>query len=172
MFYELNERVGSSGHHECELVLITPPESRGFTLIEVMVTVAIVAILASIAVPSYQDYVRRSQLQEAFTALADYSVKMEQYYLDNKNYGAASGTDCATANSASAWNSFSPNGAKYFSFACLTCNTGQSYVVTATGLGSLTTGYVYTINQDGTKATTTYAGSAVSESCWRSGSAC
>ena len=61
--------------------------AAGFTLIELMITVAIVAILASIAMPSYQAYVRRGQLADAFKSLADMRVKMEQYYQDNKFYG-------------------------------------------------------------------------------------
>ena len=64
----------------------------GFTLIELVVAVAIVGILASIAMPSYQAYARRGQLADAFTTLADMRVKMEQWYQDNKFYGTASGS--------------------------------------------------------------------------------
>jgi type IV pilus assembly protein PilE len=60
---------------------------RGFTLIEVMIVVAIVAILSSVAYPAYTDYVRRGQLQEAFTNLANYRIQMEQYYQDNGHHG-------------------------------------------------------------------------------------
>ncbi len=66
----------------------------GFTLIEVMIVVAIIAILASIALPSYNDYVRRGQIQEAFGYLSDSRVKMEQYFQDNRNYGTASPGAC------------------------------------------------------------------------------
>lgn len=61
-----------------------------------MVAVAIVAILAGTALPAYTDYVRRGQLPDAFSALADYRVKMEQYYQDRRNYGTAACTDEAT----------------------------------------------------------------------------
>jgi len=137
------------------------PDQTGFTLIEAMVTVAIVAILAGVALPAYQSYVRRGQLSEAGTYLSDYRVKMEQYYQDNKNYG--SGNVCASDATAASWNGFSP-GAKYFTFACATA--GQTHTVTATGNGSLTTGYVYTVDQAGNRGTTMYAGNAVSASCW------
>ncbi len=73
---------------------------QGFTLIEVMIVVVIVAILSSVAYPAYTDYVRRRQLQEAFTNLANYRIQMEPYYQDNRRYTAttASTTCCRTHN--------------------------------------------------------------------------
>ena len=56
------------------------PRSRGFTLIELMIAVAIVAILAAIAIPSYSEYIRRSRITEAISALSGMRVKMEQFF--------------------------------------------------------------------------------------------
>jgi len=147
--------------------------AAGFTLIELMIVVAIVAILATVAFPAYTSYIRRGQMQEAFTNLADYSIKLEQYYEDNKNYGATSGTTCATATTANAWNGFAPTGAAYFTFSCVMANSGQSFTVTATGSGGAVSGgnYIYTIDSAGNKATTKFAGTTVALSCWASRSA-
>ena len=60
--------------------------SRGFTLIELMVTVAIIAILAAIAIPSYQQYVMKSRRTAAKTALLDLASREEKYYATNNAY--------------------------------------------------------------------------------------
>ena len=60
------------------------PRAHGFTLLEVMITVAIVGILAAIAIPSYGDYVTRSRIVEATNALGDYRNRMEKFFLDNR----------------------------------------------------------------------------------------
>lgn len=130
--------------------------------------IAIIAILAAVAVPAYNDYIRRGQIQEAFGFLADYRAKMEQYYQDNRNYGSGACASDATANS---WNSFAPGSAKYFSFSCSTNTasgdtTQQSYTVTATGSAGQAVGHVYTINQTGDRATTKFKGADVAASCW------
>jgi type IV pilus assembly protein PilE len=143
------------------------PKARGFTLIEVMITVGIVAILAGIAVPAYTEYLRRGQLPEAHALLADYKVKMEQYYQDNRNYGV---DNCALAGGVSpSWANFNP-GARNFTFVCQLRNGGQAFTITATGnAASRANGHVYTINeQPGSagRATTSFKGAAVAKPCW------
>ncbi len=142
--------------------------AQGFTLIEVMITVAIVGILAAIAMPSYKSYVRRGQQPEAFNALADYRTKMEQYYQDNRNYGDTTGTVCATSTTANSWNGFVPPGAKYFTYACVTSSTGQAYTITATGSAGQVNGDVYTIDQNGNRTTTVFKATTLSTpaQCW------
>jgi type IV pilus assembly protein PilE len=121
--------------------------SSGFTLIEVMVTVAVVAILAAIAIPSYSQYIMRANIMEAVAGLSDMRVKMEQYYQDQRNYSGGGGITppCQAGTVAPL------PVAKYFTFAC--SNLGATtYTVTATGkAGSNMAGFVYTVDQAGTK---------------------
>ncbi|HZY19495.1 MAG TPA: prepilin-type N-terminal cleavage/methylation domain-containing protein [Ramlibacter sp.] len=144
----------------------TRPQA-GFTLIELMITVAIIAILAGVALPSYRDYVRRGAIPEALAHLSDYRVKMEQYFQDYKDFGTAAGAgNCANGAGAPAWNAFPA--AKYFTFSCsVTGATRNGYTITATGnAGSVVAGHVYTINESNVQQTTQFKGQAVTKGCW------
>ncbi len=80
------------------------PSARGFTLIELMITVAIVAILAAVAIPQYSDYVRKSRRSDAWTLLQTAQQAQERFRLTNTSYatnvtsltGACSGTPCGS----------------------------------------------------------------------------
>ena len=69
--------------------------ARGFTLIEVVIAIAIVGILTAIALPQYSEYVRRSRIVEATNGLNDFRTRMEQFFQDNRSY--ANGVDCGVA---------------------------------------------------------------------------
>lgn len=61
----------------------------GFSLIEVMIVVVILGILTSIAVPGYQEYVRRSQRAEGQAFLLDVAARQERFYAQNNSYMTA-----------------------------------------------------------------------------------
>jgi len=149
-------------------------KQSGFTLLELMIAMAVIGILLAFALPSYQSYVQRGKLSEATATLADLRVKMEQYYQDNRNYGTAGGSCGVAMPTAPA--------AKYFTYTCaLGTDAGdtagdQSYRLTATGNASEgMSGYAFNIDQSNNKQTTAFIGaSGLPASCWlmRKGDTC
>jgi type IV pilus assembly protein PilE len=130
--------------------------ARGFSLIELMVVVAIVGILASIALPSYRDYVTRGKIPDATSALAAKRVQMEQFFQDNQTYAGAPACTSDTKSS------------KYFTFDCSAgAPTTTSYTLVATGVGSMN-GFVYTVDQGNNKRTTItgVSGWTGNDNCW------
>lgn len=63
--------------------------SAGFTLTELMITVVIISILTSIALPSYQNYMRKARRGSAESFLMDLAQRQQQYLLDNRAYASA-----------------------------------------------------------------------------------
>ncbi len=60
--------------------------ARGFTLVEVMVTVAIIAILASVAIPAYQDQIRKARRSDGQSLLLDIAQQQERFLTANSTY--------------------------------------------------------------------------------------
>lgn len=125
--------------------------TRGFTLIEIMIVVLIVAILGAIAVPAYTDYLRRAKITEATSTLSDLRLRAEKYFADNRSYqptppaGFTVGFNTATA-------------AEYFTFACV-ANTSDTFTCTASGVvGSDLDSFVYTINESNVRGSAFPAG--------------
>lgn len=135
---------------------------QGFSLIELMIVVAIVGILSVVAVPAYNNYVIRGKIPEATGNLASKRVRMEQFFQDNRTY--LNGTGCTADTTTS----------KYFDFTCATAPgvvaTATAYTIAAIGKDSMA-GFTYTIDQSNTKTSAIVAPAssdwiASSTSCW------
>lgn len=131
---------------------------NGFTLIEIMIAIAIVGILSAVALPAYTDYLLRGKLTEAYSTLLALRTQAEQYYQDNRTYVGIDARCPATLG-------------QYFLFTC----PGPSlttYTIIATGKpASPVEGFVFNIDQANTRTTTVSgpaaaAGYAASGACW------
>lgn len=129
--------------------------TKGFTLAELLTVVTIIGILSAVGIPAYNDYVTRSKIAEATSALSDGRIKMEQFFQDNRTYigGPA------------------PAATTYFTYiATPPAPTATTYTLTATGIGSML-GFTYTIDQTNSKKTTALPagwipGSGLPATCW------
>jgi type IV pilus assembly protein PilE len=148
--------------------------AKGFTLLELMITVAIVAILASIALPSYNDYVLRGKFTEATGNLADLRVKMEQFYMDNRGYSVPLDAKlCGIPGN----NTPIASDGRYFTYECAPDNANgigaQTYVLTAKGIAAQgLDGIWFTVNERNGKGTQIQGGSTMAKQgytaagCW------
>jgi type IV pilus assembly protein PilE len=131
----------------------------GFSLIELMVTVAIVGILAAIAYPSYRNYVLRGKVVYATNALSAMSANMERYFQDNRQYTTIAGASATSpvyspCDTTYTGNSFT---ADTFNLSCPTY-TASTFTIQATGkVGGPTAGFTYTIDYQGNQASTVAA---------------
>lgn len=129
--------------------------NKGFTLIELMVVVAIIGILASIALPAYSRYVARAKVAEAISQLSDIRNRMERNYQDKRRYSC---DDVVMPTSPTV---------QYFTYSCSTPNGDQTFLITATGIAAQgMSGYEFTINQDNVRRTTAFPDASVPADCW------
>ncbi len=136
--------------------------TSGFTLIEVMIVVAIIGILSAVAYPSYTDYIRRGNRSEATAALLEAQQFMERYYGANNRYSTAADGNPALPTRLQTLPSGGPT--RYTLSVAATVN---SYTLTATPSGTMLADKCgsLTITNTGVKGRSTTA-PTVAE-CWR-----
>jgi len=136
--------------------------NTGFTLIEVMITVAIVSILASVAIPAYMGHVTRGKISKMTSDLSNLRILQEQFFQDNRSYvTTTAGTPCGVT---------APNDDN-FTYTCV--GTASTFTWTAknkanSGLGAVDD-YIYDLDQDGLTQTLTFANTtyATAKNCWQ-----
>ncbi len=132
--------------------------AEGFSLIELMIALAITAIIAVFTVPSYRDHVLRSRIPEATSGLLLTGMRLEQHYQDHRSYANAA-SNCGGALPA----------AGQFTFNCTVPADGQSFLLTATGRGDGSmASFGYTLDHRGTQRTTALPSEwgTVPADCW------
>ncbi len=141
--------------------MIKPSQQRGFTLIELMITVAVVGILAGIAIPAYKEYVQKSRRAEAIAGLQDLRLEQAKYRANNPQYAG----DLATLG----WTDLATD-AYVFS---VESSSSTAFLITAKPDSSTSTGadqandadcLVFAVNQDGP---TTDGGGSDIATCWK-----
>jgi type IV pilus assembly protein PilE len=140
--------------------------ATGFTLIELMIAVVVVAILSAIALPSYTSYVQRGKITEATSSLSELRLRAEKYFADNRTYQNAGATDVGFNEAIT--------GARYFTYDCGAA-TATTFTCTATGVGDMVP-FSYTINESNVRGSdfTDLAGWTDCATRWviRKGDAC
>ncbi|TDV65789.1 type IV pilin protein [Pseudomonas sp. LP_7_YM] len=135
-------------------------DEHGFTLIELMITVAIVAILAAIAYPSYTKYVQRGYRSEGIAMLSDAVARMERYYAQNNTYVGATLSTLGLSTDSKVTTLSSANSKYTLSFSGTPGATTYTLQVVPQDSQAKDTCGTMTINQAGAKTPTT-------AECWR-----
>ena len=115
---------------------------RGFTLIELMIVIAVIAVLAAIALPSYQEYITRSRARTASADLVSLAADLENSFQRNLSYNAIStSSTSATVSASIGWH---PAQDDFFDYTMVVTNSG--YELKAIGKAAMK-GCVLTLNE-------------------------
>ncbi|WP_265921381.1 type IV pilin protein [Cupriavidus nantongensis] len=140
--------------------------AAGFTLIELMITVAIAAILAAIAYPSYTEHVRKSRRTDAKTALLDLAARQERLFSTRNVYG---GTPGALGYAGDVFPvPVQSGGQVYYQLTVVAGNPATSYTATAAPVGAQAGDECgsYTLNHLGLQGNTGMRAGVASAQCW------
>lgn len=142
---------------------------HGFTLLEVMIALVIVAILAAIAYPSYRDSVTRTRRAEGKAALMDLANRMERFFIDRNSYATA--TIAAGANTDVLGAALTENG--YYSLAIDGggATTATTYRIRAVPQGTQATNDAtcgsLILDNAGVKTVSATTDAGIARDCWR-----
>jgi len=146
----------------------TPGASRGFTLIELMVTVTIATILLTIALPAYNSQVRKSRRSDAVATLLDMAGREERLFSTTNAYGA---TPASLGYSGAAFPISVGSG--YYRVNVVVAAAAPpnpaTYVITATPINSQTSDTQcasFTVDQTGRRSALSGAGADATQTCW------
>lgn len=126
-------------------------KSTGFTLIELMITVAIVGILASIALPSYQESVRKSRRSDAEGALTNMANAMERYFTTSNTYLGAAGTTATPANTGAPRVYSTPAETAQYYTLTISAAAANSYTLRATPINGQATNGILELTDTGVR---------------------
>lgn len=144
--------------------------SRGFTLIELMITLAIAAILTAVAVPSYRQYVMRTNRTDATAALLQLAANQERFYVQNNTYASDDLLDDAPPDGLGFPGTerglydiaLAPNGGGY----------PNGFIITATATSGESQEHdgacqTFTLNEQGQRGALDGDGADNTDTCWR-----
>ena len=121
-------------------------KTSGFTLIEVLITVAILAIITAIAIPAYQGYISTARETEGWQNLASLKLAQEEFFLENNVYFSGANTATLNANSGGLWQA-EPSQDNTFNFDYAVALSGGGYHATATGKNNVPASVVLVVDK-------------------------